>query len=697
MAYNPKYRIEFDTVKGNDVRIDIEEDAFAGTITDVIAAGQSPLVIDYHNAEFDKLAGIRESKARITVLGGDTVFATDFVSSSDTQYKVKIYINSTLEWVGWLDNDRLSEPFRDSKYEIELTATDGLSLIKNVELSDLSDAQIWGIKTVKEYIAYCLDKTDLGLDYWSFINCYPVLESGGSLFDVDQRGVSADFDLFYYANLTSFTFLTGPRNFDDCFTVLSKIMEAVGCTLFQARGKWYVISLNDRIAGDLDGTLRDSTGTASSTATNQSFQVPIGLYRDTKLTGDDAVVSWEKANKDVLLNYEFKLPPVFFRNWDLLDGTFNAPLSTSARPVYTLGNWTETVGDSWIAVEQDTLTNAELDRYILQIPVVTYSNDAVQPAAQTTNFYINQGDKITFGYTTREKNGGFATTSQFNYVILTNGVTTYYLDDDGKWYTAIKAIGKAWVTAEDRRFWKTYEIQSDVVPISGTISIKLTAIGNSRTAANEVHYKDLLFNIVTYYREKATSSGYEQKSSQTTKLKLSYDNQIFCSNAENVGIQGAIIKSNYGQFAGYKYYSASNTTLVPFVKYTCRTYWKALYRNYMRFEGSIYGLFESGNAFGLLNTVTLDEVADKEFMVTTVSSDIRNETANITLVELRDTSTTADFDQVGTEFFRYLNIKQEVFNTIPEEKKPIDWRFGTVGVAISLLQRRKRRRFNNYS
>mgnify|MGYP006340564629 CR=1 FL=1 len=698
MAYATKYRCEFDTIKGNSVKIDIEEDAFAGSITNLIASGESPLIIDAPNAEFDKLTGVRESQIRLTILGGDTgVVAADFLSTSDTQYKVKIYINSVVEWVGWLDNDKLIEQFQDGKYDIELTGTDGLSLIKNIELSNLSDAQIWGIDTVKKYIAYCLDKTDLGLDYWSFINCYPVLESGGSLFDVDQRGVDNDFDLFYYANITSFTFLTGPRNFDDCYTVLSKIMEAMQCTLFQARGKWYVIHLNDRIANDLDGTLRDATGAALSIATNQSFAVNVGLNQDVKLVNADAVVSWNKANKDVKLAYEFKMPPVFFRNWDLLDGTFNAPLSTSARPVYSIDNWTENVGDTYIGIEVDTATTAELVRYILQYPVVTYSNGTVQPAASTTVYYINENDKISFGYSTREKNAGFVVTSQFNYVILTDGITTYYLDDDGKWYTSIKAIGKAWAGAEDRRFWADYSIQSEAVPISGQIYVKLTAIGNSRTASNEVHYKDLDFTITTYFNEKLTVSGYENKSSQTAKLKNSYDNQLYVSNSDNIGTQGAILKSTYGQFAGYKYYSAASSTQVSFAKFMTRVAWKALYRNYIKFEGTLLNIYSTGNLLSLLNTITFDEIADKEFMITTISNDIRNETAEVRLIELRDTSDTDDFTQVGTEAFRYLNVREEVFNDIPEQKKPLDWRGGIYSVAMQLIIRRKRRNFNNYS
>ena len=45
MAYATKYRCEFDTNKGRSVKIDIEEDAFAGSITNLIASGESPLII----------------------------------------------------------------------------------------------------------------------------------------------------------------------------------------------------------------------------------------------------------------------------------------------------------------------------------------------------------------------------------------------------------------------------------------------------------------------------------------------------------------------------------------------------------------------------------------------------------------------------------------------------------------------------
>lgn len=691
MAFAVKYRCEFSTILGRAGNVDIEEDGYAGDIIPLTAFGTDALIIKYPNAEFDKLTGVRESFMELSICSSDTISALDFITDSDTQLKVKVYIQGTLEWTGWLDNDQLQETFIDTITEIRLTANDGLSLLKNIQLSNTSDEQIWGIDMVRDYLGFCLNKTDLGLRWISLINMYPKT--------VDQRGVDPDFDAFYYAHLTSFTFLTGPRDFDDCFTVLSKILEAFHCTLFQARGAWYIIHTPDRIANRLDGV--DRADVADSTdnvlVSNVNYAFDIGITRDQKLKDADALLSIAKPNKFVNLQYEFKLPAVYFRNFDMRDGTFNAPLSTSDRGVYTLDHWTEVVGDTWVGVEVNTTNLAEIQRYILQFPVVTYSDAGVQPRARTTPFYVTANDKITFGYTTREKNTGFVNTSQFNYVILTDGVDTYYLDDDGKWYTSIKAIGYQWAAAEDRRFWKTYSITSDVMPISGAIYFDLTAIGNSRTATNEVHYKDLQFEIIPFVNETQYLKGYQQKSEQTAKLKLDYDNQIYLSRVDNAAFQGSILDSSYESIPDWKYYSALDATAVPFEKYITRNYWRAVYRNYIKMEINLFNLYQSSRLISLLNTVRFDQIADKEFMITTMNSNIIQEESQMTLIEIRATDSTDDFTEIAaSETFRYLTTQQEVLEEIAEQKKPLDWRFGTIGIIFSLLQRRKRRNFNNY-
>jgi hypothetical protein len=710
MAYNTKYRIEFDTIKGRSIKIDIEEDAFAGDITYLLAPSETPLELSYRDGEFDKMCGIRESKVRFKVLSSN-ISIDSFLINSDTQYKVKIYVNSNVEWVGWLDNDYITEEFLDTPNVIELSASDGLSLTKSIQLSDLSNNELWGIYRVKEFIAYALDKTGLGLDFYSFINMYPASAS--------QRNVNGDYDAFYYSYIISHTFIRGPREFDDCYTVLSKIMQAFGCTLFQSNGSWYILQTNDRIYDNLNGNRRNASGVFQSTLYTQTFSINIGLEKTTKLINADALISWEKEFKETIIKYSFKMPPIFFRNWDLLDGTFSSPLSgtvtrfikvnnvitsiTIQRQVYSLLYWQNadnpitTQNDAYIGVEIDTTTNAELTRYLMFYEDTATNNDN---AKQTTQYAVNARDVLNLSYSTREKNTGFTITNQFVYVRLELPDGNFYtLNSSGVWnYNIWSRVGVSWSGSEDRRFWKEYNIQSQPFPENGKLTIEFTSIGHSRTSNNEVHFKDLSVEITNYFNEMLEVDGYEYKNSQSSELKNLYDNEIFLSKSDNIGTQGAILANDYTQINNWKYHSENDNTAVPFPKYIARTYWRAMYRNYQRIEGRLYDLYQNNRLLTPLSTVNFDVLENKIFMITTLSLDIRNESAEFTMVELRDTTTNNDSTQLGTENFRYLNVKAQNYDeVIKEPRTPIDWKYGTVGVVSSLIRKNKRRRFNNYS
>ena len=696
MAYNTKYRIEFDTVKGRSIKVDIEEDAFAGSVTNLIGAGTTPVEITYPNGEFDKMTGIRESKVRIRVLSTN-VDTTDFLITSDTQYKIKIYVNNTVEWVGWLDNDYITEEFLDTPVIIELSASDGLSLAKSIDLSDFSGGQLWGLYRVKEFIAYALDKTGLGLDFYSFINMFPVGFSR----------TSSDNDAFFYSYITSHTFLRGPREFDDAYTVLSKIMQAFGCNLFQARGAWYIIQTNDRIANDLDGNRRNASGTYQENHLNQSFAIDIGLNEVTKLINADALTSWEKEFKETVIKYSFKMPPIFFRNWDLIDGTFSSPLSTSSRIVYSLDVWPNVdpifgtfygLGSAaYIGVEIDTTTSAELTRYLLFYEDNDINNDN---ARTTTPYPVNANDIISLSYSRREKNDGFVTGNSWVFITIKafNG-DFYTLNPSGQWaLNARRRIGPVYSNAEDRRFWKDFNIESQPIPVNGELIITFTSLGHSVTSLNEVHYKDLSVEIKTYFNQMLEVDGYEYKNSQVNELKNLYDNEIFVSKSDNIGTQGAILTSTFGQLPSWKYSGANDNTAVPFAQYIARGYWRAMYRNFQRIEGRLYDLYQGSRLLSLLNTVEFSAITNKEFMITTLNIDLRNESAEFTMVELRNTANSNDFTETGTEAFKYLNVKARNFDdVIKEPRTPIDWKYGTLGVINSLLRRNKRRRFNNYS
>jgi hypothetical protein len=306
-------------------------------------------------------------------------------------------------------------------------------------------------------------------------------------------------------------------------------------------------------------------------------------------------------------------------------------------------------------------------------------------------------------FASREKNAGFKNGVQYVRVQVTksNG-DYYYLEANGRWrfqgQGGIPNLGATWENAQDRRFWEEYSIESEPIPENGMLSIMFTNWGHSRTANNEVHFKDLSVEIRPYYNEMLEVDGYQYKNSQTSELKNLYDNEIFVSKSDNISTQGAILTDSYAQVNSWKYAGADDNTAVPFAKYIARSYWRAMYRNFERIEGRLYDLYQGSRLLSLLNTVKFSAITDKEFMITTMNIDVRNESAEFTMVELRNTANDNDFTETGTEDFKYLNVKARNFDeVIKEPRTPIDWKYGNLGVINSLLRRNKRRRFNNYS
>jgi len=782
MAYITRYRCEFDTIKGRQVKVDIEEDRqvppaslnintssifeadddsllipfrdlryllpndivqitgtvnnngtytvkyngigsiyskilFNESIVDEIdvtytltfttrpvinltASSESPLEITYPNGEFDKMCPIRESKIRLKIIN-DVVTAEDFYTSTDTQFKIKIYINNTLEWVGWLDNNIITEPFLDTANEIQLSGNDGLSLLKTKKLVDSVEQQIWNKLSISNLLAVTLYHTKLELNYSTFINLYPT----GSAIRVANTQLN---DIFNYVFVYSHGFLKGPRDFDDCYEVLSKMMQSFGCTLFQARGQWYIIQTNDRIANVLDGTNRDYTGLNLSVSLNQSFKIDIGLNEITKLINADALISMEKSFKEVALKYKFERPPIFFRNWDLLDGILDNVKSTSTRKIYELEHWLpcETWNlivpglinvnrKAYIGADINTATNSEMRRYM-----VLYRSPNSETAVKTTRYPVSKGDILTVGFSARLNIAmppeGYTLYKCVVKLIGNNG-TNYYLEGgDTKWYTNFKGLLKYHENKIDTRLWSDFfGGNASPIPVDGLIEMEFTSHGVD--TASEVHFKDMTMEINAQFNDLITVDGFEFKSETSENLRNKYDNDLFISSSPNISNSCAIISgaSNPTSITSFNY--KSSATNMTFLQYMTRVYWRTMYRKFMRLEGRLYDLYQGNRLLSPLNTVEFTEVEDKEFMITTLQMDIRQESAEFTMIELRNTSNNNDFTENGIESFRYLNVKAKDENDpLKEPRFPIDWRYGIFGILQSLNRTKKMRRFNNY-
>lgn len=673
---------------------------------DLTPSSESPIELSYPNGEFDKMCPIRESKMRIKILS-DVVTFQDFVITQDTQFKVKLYVNNNLEWLGWLDNDYITEPFLDFANEIELSANDGISFLKTAELSDENNLQLWGIYTLSAFTAYCLRKTNLDLNFLTFINCFPE--------NVDERlSVSAFSDGFDYAYTLSYSFLNGEREFQDCYQVLSKIMQAFGCTLFQARGKWYIIQTNDRIANQLDATERNYHNAKLGAVTNQSFQINIGLNEVTKLINADSLVSTQKPFKQSVIKYSFDVPPFYFRNFDLLDGTKIDMMSTNQKVYYSILYWNSLnsalasyynlTDIGYIVSEVDSSRANVLDQETLRYLAIPGNwNTNYYGAKRTTDFPVSIRDKIKFSYRVRYTVPVLVQGDNYVKIILTDGVNYRYLDKSGNWTTNLQSwVGVSYNQFTDRTNTFEYEITSKNIPFNGFISIQFSSWTEVGTGVMpfEVHYIDMKFDIDNAFNQRTIVIGQEYKNQNNFNLKNTFDNEIFLSNGLRVSNIGALLNFSNLQVATLRNlwkYKGTGQTIMPFSQYIARAYWRTMYRSFLRMEGRLYDLYQGSRLLSPLNTVEFNGIDDKEFMITTLNMDIRNESAEFTMVELRITSDNSDFVENGIESFRYVSEgTKDKDDPNNQPKTPLDYKYGAYGYVNNLLNRDKKRRFNNF-
>lgn len=701
MAFYVKYRCEFSTIKGRNVRIDIEEDDFPQLpLTYLTASSQSPLEIIYANGEFDKMCPIRESKIRFKFISKDVTYE-NFQIDFDTQYKVKIYFNGVLEWLGWLDNDIINQTYVDTYTEIQITANDGLSFLKNFPLSDISNQEMWGLFRIKNYIASCLHKTFLNLNFYSFINILPY-----PAFDREFSTPSSnDWDAFFYGHLNAFTFMTGARQFDDCYMVLSKILQSFGCTLFQSRGSWYIVQTNDRIAGDLDATLRDFNGNPLSIILNQNWQIDIGLNKSVKLINADALVSSQKPFKEIKVTHDVDVPEVYFRNFDLLD--LGTKSSNPTQDWYDPLHWRSIdiifpvqpsgyVDVGFIEVVKDSLGN-DIGRELI-FPGGTTNNPAGGKCTQI--FPVTKGEVINFGYeisyTISYNEWGDHSVFVLHY---DTGASIFrWLDQTGEWVAPQRRVTPTWNNNEDRTIWKTYNIKSKPVPFDGWITLVVTGRpfnGIKAGLAFNVYFRNLQFSIDKVFDDSFAVSGFEYKNIKPQNIRNKFDIELFISNSRNYSTKGTLLNNQF-VLSNLWTYKTNAGTRMPFSKLISRLYYKTMHRSFKRLEGRLYNIYINNNLLSLLNTIIFETMPDEEFMITSLNIDVRQESAEFTSIELKNITNSNDFNAVGSETFRFIeeSAKNEN-NPRKKPKRPVDYRFGGFGHLSELISRNRNRNFNN--
>jgi glutamyl/glutaminyl-tRNA synthetase len=214
------------------------------------------------------------------------------------------------------------------------------------------------------------------------------------------------------------------------------------------------------------------------------------------------------------------------------------------------------------------------------------------------------------------------------------------------------------------------------------------------------------FSIEKVYENTYKTSGFESSIVKEQLLKNIFDVELFISSSKNLTTKGTLLR-NVLNFANEWTDQDINYNIERFIDMIAFFYYKTMHRNFYKFEGRLFNINQddgTGTFLSLLNTIYFDDLPNKQFLLTTLNIDVRQESAEFTAIELKDISV---LDEAGfiydynpnleiTQTFRIIdnNTKSEN-NPNKKPKRPIDYRFGSFGYLTELISRNKNRRFNN--
>jgi len=236
MAYQIKYRTTFATKSGKNVYLNLLENGYTG---DIIEYQGIHIDLEYLPTSDDPFEPIYASQLGAVIdITDDIENVPNLVTLNDRKYNAQLYIEDDLEWTGWVLSDNVQISYSTGRKILSFNAVDGLALLKDVSLPISTSQNINNIEKLLFYITTALNT----IEFPTNLNIKTVCSYYATgMNDRDDNPAAEPFNQTY---LPYRTFIEND-SYISCFTVLNNIVKSFGCRLFQAGGKWWIVSVNE--------------------------------------------------------------------------------------------------------------------------------------------------------------------------------------------------------------------------------------------------------------------------------------------------------------------------------------------------------------------------------------------------------------------------------------------------------------------
>ncbi len=507
------------------------------SVTYIELLGYAPCFeLETFNVNEDKFNPIYSLRATFRFKSTNAVNFSTFSSGEDYRFFSRVTVNSSIVFSGWLNMDDNSQAYLPAGQPVTLTATDNLNALKDIELSDFDGLRPEGKFRLIEIIAWCLRKTE---------GPYP--GEGAAIYD----GIKVAFNLFegnHHStvdncplNQTSVSvksYQKSANEYEDCYTVLQKILYSLGCRLSQYNNYWYILRIDEYKNSAFIIHNYGLGANYISRTSDVSLDKSINTTDIKIVNSQNNIQRLQRPYKSSSYSVKHKFPAeiptnVNFIYGDVIDDVL--PLKT-----FNINNWT--LGRGWGSNSTTPTCDAEIwrryntldyesERYAILTPPA--SSGGLVNYIKSEPVQICEDDKFTFSfdYSADSDNNEDGPTS------IAISIVVLYGDDNTVWVLGDSIINPGdtppmwklsdpelsvngdtidWTFssdsgAEDYTEWRSYSIDAPPAPVTGDLVIHFIAANQQAAVIDDFTMR---YNNVTFDYNPLVNGSYRKYDAQ---------------------------------------------------------------------------------------------------------------------------------------------------------------------------------------
>ena len=616
-----KYWFEFTDVKTIVHRVEISDATFVGDSTQIYGSCS----LEYSETK-DTLEPVRGSGLQIDLEADSSLTFYDLYSEEERTFSV-VYTRATeILFNGWLSPEGIYESLVSDKWVISLDCTDGLGFLKNLSyVEDATGLNFLGKQSLLEIIVNCLKRTKTPQNILTSIDIY-------------YDGLAQTLNPLDNVHFNADRFIKDDNNTTimDCEEVLKSVLEPFGAVLTAYKGEWLIYKPNLLVDSTSETFFAyDSLGVALGTPSRTiDFTFALGSQIDAYYP-HHANGNQQKTIKSSIgayrINYKYGLVKSFFNNLYLRSNT--------TFPFLYIEEWTI-----------DDINNVEFPANDLGLRFDIITNSAPSTLVLTSDsFNFEQGNMLEF-------NAAFVHYGNYNYspaarvdqvlfkIILTDGVDTYYLNNDGEWLSS-----SAFVSGDIKKTQIDFRLTSNSMPINGSVKIEIwrpKTLFSISGSVDEVLLSKCGFSPAGQELDDIKGENHTFQRTLKPSSKIKDIKTVFNGDNESDTYVGAIYKADeINTTELWTRFGAAETK--PLLQIMGEERMKMYSKPLQVYKGDVYGYFN------YLSLVTINGLTGK-FMPTTYSYDALSNITSLELTEVLNTDILSDVDYELT--FDYGNV-----------------------------------------